>query len=64
MFEEGEPGNPFGVPEQVQPSVRIAQYLAMIIALIMEEEIPTGLYLLRLITKKSLHNTFPKDEIW
>ena len=60
VFEEGEPGNPFGVPEQVPTSVRIAQYLAMIIALIMEEEIPTGLYLLRLITKKSLHNTFPR----
>jgi len=60
VFEEGEPGNPFAVPEQVPTSVRIAQYLAMIIALIMEEEIPTGLYLLRLITKKSLHNTFPR----
>ena len=26
----------------------------------MEEEIPTGLYLLRLITKESLHKIFPK----
>jgi hypothetical protein len=42
IFEEWSPDNPFNVPYQVQPTVRIAQYLAMIIALIMEEEIPTG----------------------
>ncbi len=32
----------------------------MIIALIMEEEIPMGLYLLRMITKESLEKAFPR----
>ncbi|KAL7535670.1 hypothetical protein ACHAXR_006658 [Thalassiosira sp. AJA248-18] len=59
IFEDYEPENPFSVPYQVKTSVRISQYLAMIIALIMEEEIPTGLYLLRMISKESLNNKFP-----
>ncbi|KAL9179249.1 hypothetical protein ACHAXT_008539 [Thalassiosira profunda] len=64
IFEESEPGNPFNVPYQILPSVRVAQYLALIIALIMEEEIPTGLYLLRMISKESLHLKYPKLQFW
>ena len=39
--------------------IRIAQYMAIIVALIMEEEIPTGLYLLRRIPKAYLKREFP-----
>ena len=42
IFEDGEPGNRFNVPVSCSTTVRIAQYIAMIIALVMEEEIPTG----------------------
>ncbi|KAL7552008.1 hypothetical protein ACHAWF_015220 [Thalassiosira exigua] len=59
IFTEYEPGNPFAVPYQVSPAVRIAQYLAMLVSLIMEEELPTGLYLLRMISRESLHRKFP-----
>ena len=40
--------------------VRIAQYMAIIIALLMEAEIPTGLYLLRRISKPYLKRVFPE----
>ena len=52
--------NPFDVPVGVTPEVRIAQYLALIIGLIMEEEIPEALYLLRMITEKTLHQKEPQ----
>ena len=42
IFEDGEPGNRFNVPVSCSTTVRISQYIAMIIALVMEEEIPTG----------------------
>lgn len=42
IFEDSDRGNPFGVPYQVILPVRISQYLAIVISLIMEEEIPTG----------------------
>lgn len=64
LLTEGEPGKLLGVPCQVNPSVRIAQYLAMIIALIMEEEIPQALFLLRHISKKSLLTEFPGFRFW
>ena len=41
IFEDGEPGNRFNVPVSCSTTVRISQYIAMIIALVMEEEIPT-----------------------
>ena len=64
LLEQGEPGKLLGIPCQVKPSVRIAQYLAMIIALIMEEEIPQALFLLRHISKKSLLAEFPSFRFW
>ena len=47
------------VPANVDISVRIAQYLSIFIALLMEEEIPTGLYLLRRFSKPHLKREFP-----
>jgi len=52
------------VPASVNTSVRIAQYLAILIALLMEEEIPTGLYLLRRISKPHLKSKFPEIKYW
>ena len=40
--------------------LRIAQYMSITIALIMEEEIPTGLFLLRRIPKAYLQREFPE----
>ncbi|KAL3803524.1 hypothetical protein HJC23_014072 [Cyclotella cryptica] len=53
-LDAGTPGNPLGVPVQVDTSVRIAQYFAIIIGLLMEEEIPSSFYLLQMIPKYSL----------
>jgi len=49
----------FVLPMNVSIEVRVAQYLSIFIALLMEEEIPTGLYLLRMIPRASFHQTFP-----
>jgi len=38
----GSPGNPLNIPANVPPEVRAAQYLSILIALTMEEEIPAG----------------------
>ena len=43
--------NPLNVPSNVPPEVRAAQYISILIALIMEEEIPTALYFLRMIDR-------------
>jgi hypothetical protein len=51
--------NLFNVPVGVTLDVKIAQYLALLIGLIMEEEIPESLYLLRMISKRTLHNRAP-----
>jgi len=51
-ISDGTKSNPFAVPVNISTSVRIAQYLSVVVALLMEEEIPTGLYLLREITEK------------
>lgn len=48
------------IPFNVTRQVRFAQYLSILIALLMEEEIPTGLYLLRRITRQSLRQKFPQ----
>lgn len=42
-FDNRSDGNPFGMPAGVTPTVRLAQYLGVIIGVIMEEEIPQGL---------------------
>mmetsp|Transcript_11949 Transcript_11949/g.25217 ORF Transcript_11949/g.25217 Transcript_11949/m.25217 type:complete len:574 (+) Transcript_11949:205-1926(+) len=60
----GTADNPLNVPYNVTFDVRISQYFAIVIALIMEEEIPTGLYLLRMIPKQSLHRKFPKIKFY
>ena len=59
-LQDGESDNVFNIPYQVKEGVKIAQYAAIIIALVMEEELPTGFYLLRMITKKSLHEKYPR----
>lgn len=52
------------VPENVEISVRIAQYMAILIALLMEEEIPTALHLLKRISKQHLQSKFPGLSYW
>eukprot|EP00585_Thalassiosira_rotula_P005858 CAMPEP_0196159518 /NCGR_PEP_ID=MMETSP0910-20130528/46361_1 /TAXON_ID=49265 /ORGANISM="Thalassiosira rotula, Strain GSO102" /LENGTH=684 /DNA_ID=CAMNT_0041424439 /DNA_START=132 /DNA_END=2186 /DNA_ORIENTATION=+ len=59
-FSSGSnPGNRFGIPANVDFQVRVAQYLAIVIALLMEEEIPTGAYLLRMIPSSAFQKKFP-----
>lgn len=50
----GSPGNPLNVPVNVSESVRGAQFLSILVALLMEEEIPTGTYLLRNVPRSSV----------
>lgn len=40
---QGRPGNPIGLPPNVQVEVRVAQYLMLLIGVLMEHEIPDGL---------------------
>ena len=54
LYDNYSPDNPFAVPVRVSTDVKIAQYLALLIGLVMEEEIPESLYLLRMITEKTL----------
>ena len=56
----GEPGNKLGVPVRVETSVLIAQYCGLFVGLLMEEEIPYALILLRLITRESLQISYPE----
>ena len=51
--------NPLSVPVNVDVTVKITQYLALAIGLIMEEEIPESLYLLRVVSEKSLRSLEP-----
>ncbi|KAL7549956.1 hypothetical protein ACHAWF_013212 [Thalassiosira exigua] len=46
--------SPLNVPPNVTSPVRVAKYASLIIAVLMEEEIPTGLYLLRMIPKSTV----------
>ena len=55
----GEPGNALGVPVRVETSVLIAQYCGVLVGVLMEEEIPQALILLRLITRESLQISYP-----
>jgi len=58
-LQSGGYGNDLNIPVNVSLTVRGAQYLALLITMIMEEEIPTGLHLLRIISKKSFESKFP-----
>jgi len=42
------------IPANIPPEVRAAQYFSILIALAMEEEIPTALYLLRMIDRSAV----------
>mmetsp|Transcript_688 Transcript_688/g.1137 ORF Transcript_688/g.1137 Transcript_688/m.1137 type:complete len:644 (-) Transcript_688:26-1957(-) len=59
-IQGGSPGNRLNVPVGVSGDVRIAQYLSLIIGLLMEEEIPSALFMLRQIPKSSLIQTTPQ----
>ena len=48
------------IPANVDVAVKTAQYTSIFFALLMEEEIPTGLYLLRRIPKQNFASTFPE----
>jgi len=48
------------IPANVPHAVKIAQYASIFVALLMEEEIPTGLYLLRRIPKHYFVSKFPE----
>jgi hypothetical protein len=48
------------IPANVPQAVKISQYASIIIALLMEEEIPTALYLLRRIPKQYFISKFPE----
>jgi len=52
------------VPPNVETSVRIAQYLAVGIAMVMEDEVPIGIYLLRRLPKAYLRTKFPEIRYW
>ncbi|KAL9184898.1 hypothetical protein ACHAXT_002675 [Thalassiosira profunda] len=58
-INSGSADNRFNIPANVTTSVRVAQYLSILIALLMEEEIPTGLFLLRQIQQQDFHQKFP-----
>jgi hypothetical protein len=45
-IDKGTTGNPFGVPAGVSSGVRVAQYLGVIIGILMEQEIPQGLLII------------------
>ena len=48
------------IPPNVGIAVKVAQFASIFIALLMEEEIPTGLYLLRRIPKQYFKSKFPE----
>ena len=48
------PENPFSVPVGVTGVVKTAQYLALLVGSIMEEEIPESLHILRMISRSTL----------
>ena len=56
----GSPENRLNVPVGVSVDVRIAQYLSLIIGLLMEEEVPSALFMLRQIPRTSLRETTPQ----
>ena len=47
------------IPANVGTPVKIAQFASIFIALLMEEEIPTGLHLLRRVPKTYFKSKFP-----
>jgi len=59
IADGNSPGNFMNVPVGVTIDVKVAQYLSLLVGLIMEEEIPEALYLLRMISERTLHNRAP-----
>ena len=59
-MKDGSRGNYLNSPMGVEVDVRIAQYLSLVIGLLMEEEIPSALFMLRQIPKTSLMRTTPQ----
>lgn len=59
-MQGGYQGNRLNAPMGVEVDVRIAQYLSLVIGLLMEEEIPSALYMLRQISKTSLMQKTPQ----
>ena len=58
-MQGGNEDNRLNAPVGVTVEVRIAQYLSLVIGLIMEEEIPSALYMLRQLPQSSLMKTTP-----
>ena len=54
-------GNDVGhaIPSDVKSTTRIAQYVAILVGLLIEEEVPTAVFLLRNIPRESLEERFP-----
>ena len=48
------------IPANVTTACKVAQYISIIIALMMEEEIPTGMYQLKRIPRQYFISTFPE----
>lgn len=48
------------IPANVKPTVKVAQFCSIFIALVMEEEIPTALFLLRRIPRQYFQSKFPE----
>ena len=48
------------IPANVDKSVKVAQYICIIVALLMEEEIPIGLFQLERISRQYFISTFPE----
>jgi len=63
-LEGGTRENPFNIPVQIDTSVRIAQYVAIMTGLLMEEEIPSSFYLIQMIPKYSLKEKLPPLKYW
>ncbi|KAL7518261.1 hypothetical protein ACHAWX_003107 [Stephanocyclus meneghinianus] len=60
-MSKGQKGNLLDVPTGVSTGVRGAQYCALdVTGLLMEEEIPQGLILLRSISRVSFHKSYPE----
>ncbi|KAL7519551.1 hypothetical protein ACHAWX_004352 [Stephanocyclus meneghinianus] len=59
-LSKGQKGNLLDVPTSVSSGVRGAQFCGIFVGLLMEEEIPQGLILLRAISRNSFHETYPE----
>ena len=56
-------GNILKVPANISKEVRAAQYLSIIVAVLIEEEVPTALYLLKMLPRETVEQlglSYPK----